>query len=128
MEIDEFEIIGEESRGGSENDDEDDGDGGDIDENEEDEEDDEDDVRGKGKGKRKAVRKGRKKGSSSRKSGWTVEKAGLKDGAVVAYYVRDNQGSGKGAKTKGFVVERLLDEDEEGDEEWDDEEEARMIE
>lgn len=124
MEIDEFEVIG--SRGGS---DDDEGDLEGNDDDDDDDEDDEDDVRGKGK--KKSTSKGKKKGGSgNKKSGWTVEKAGLKDGAVVAYYVKDTQGrstsSAKGTKPKGFVVERPLDEDEEG--EWDEEEDAKMVE
>jgi len=58
------------------------------------------------RGKDKGQAKGRKKGKKTA-SEWTVEKVGLKDGSIVAYFVKD----GSETEKLDFVVEVPVDEE-----------------
>ena len=58
------------------------------------------------RGKDKSQAKGRRKGKNTA-SEWTVEKVGLRDGSIVAYFVKD----GSAADKLGFVVEVPVDEE-----------------
>lgn len=70
---------------------------------------------GRGGRKGKEKKKGKKAGLE-----WTVEKAGLKDGSVVAYYVR-----GEGGEEEGFSVEVPVEDEEEEQEEEEEWEEGQ---
>ncbi|RPB22885.1 hypothetical protein L211DRAFT_839250 [Terfezia boudieri ATCC MYA-4762] len=70
---------------------------------------------GRGGRKGKEKKKGKKAGLE-----WTVEKAGLKDGSVVAYYVRGEEG-----EEEGFSVEVPVEDEEEEQEEEEEWEEGQ---